>query len=670
MDVREETMLNGGSRTDRAIIEQLYKTGAGGGGSTVTGVLSFNRRTGIVSPEAGDYNVDKITGLKDALDTKVNLSDKATASDIAALSDSKWMTPKATRDMIGTSGGGGGTGGVAGVASFNGRIGNVIPEEGDYTPEQIGALPIEGGTLLGSLAVGESAIASGEASFAQGGNAVIGDTRTPTEASGLGSHAEGFGSEASETASHAEGFLSKASANYSHAEGRGTMASGSSSHAEGSGTTASGSASHAEGGSATDGDVTVSNTASGTGSHAEGSGTTASGSSSHAEGFLTKASYSYAHAEGRRTVSEGNSSHAEGYLTTASGSYSHAEGAYTIASGSGSHAEGNRTSVDDEYLTTEASGNSSHAEGAGTKSTGTASHSEGARTAASGNYSHVEGYQTIASAQNSHAEGHTTVASAPHAHAEGHLTKALGYRSHAANNGTIAHSCETAIGRFNVDSGVGDDNSTYANASMLVVGSGANDASRSNILRITTTGIFGSATFNSSGADYAEMFEWEDGNPNGEDRVGRFVTLNGSKIRIATGSDDFILGIVSATPSVVGDNHSDQWKGMYERDIFGRVIFDEGNINDISKEDEETFERIERINPAYNNTERYIARSDRPEWSAIGLLGKLIVIDDGTCQVNGWCRPTLGGLATESSERTKYRVMERLDDSHVLILIL
>ena len=552
MDVREETMLNGGSRTDRAIIEQLYKTGAGGGG--------------------------------------------------------------------------GGTGGVAGVRSFNGRSGNVTPKEGDYTAEQVGALPIEGGTLLGSLAVGENAIASGEASFAQGGNAVDGDTRTPTEASGLGSHAEGFGSKASETASHAEGFMSKASANYSHAEGRGTMASGT--------------ASHAEGGPAADEDVSVDTIASGNHSHAEGSGTTAEGLTSHAEGFLTKALYSYAHAEGRRSVSSGNSSHAEGYLTVASGNYSHAEGRETTASGSASHAEGSRDGTDGVYTLTEASGNASHAEGCGTKAEGLGSHSEGGLTVASGLCSHAEGTQT----------------------------RALGYRSHAANYSTIAHSYETAIGRFNVDSGLADTNTIYSNTGLFIVGNGSSSG-RSNIFRVTTNAIFGSATFNSSGADYAEMFEWEDGNPNGEDRVGRFVTLNGSKIRIATGSDDFILGIVSATPSVVGDNHSDQWKGMHERDIFGRIIFDKGNMNDIS-EDEETFERIERINPAYNNTERYVARSDRPEWSAIGLLGKLIVIDDGTCQVNGWCRPTLGGLATESSERTKYRVMERLDDSHVLILIL
>lgn len=42
----------------------------GGGGGGVAGVSSFNGRTGAVKPAAGDYSVDQITGLKEALDKK------------------------------------------------------------------------------------------------------------------------------------------------------------------------------------------------------------------------------------------------------------------------------------------------------------------------------------------------------------------------------------------------------------------------------------------------------------------------------------------------------------------------------------------------------------------------------------------------------------------------
>ena len=47
-----------------------------------------------------------------------------------------------------------GGGGVAGVSSFNGRTGAVVPQDGDYTAEQVGALPISGGTMTGALNMG------------------------------------------------------------------------------------------------------------------------------------------------------------------------------------------------------------------------------------------------------------------------------------------------------------------------------------------------------------------------------------------------------------------------------------------------------------------------------------------------------------------------------------
>ena len=47
-----------------------------------------------------------------------------------------------------------GGGGEAGVASFNGRTGAVVPQAGDYTAEQVGALPISGGTMTGDIDMG------------------------------------------------------------------------------------------------------------------------------------------------------------------------------------------------------------------------------------------------------------------------------------------------------------------------------------------------------------------------------------------------------------------------------------------------------------------------------------------------------------------------------------
>lgn len=46
-----------------------------------------------------------------------------------------------------------------GVTSFNGRAGAVIPQEGDYTAEQVGALPLSGGTMNGHIKMNSNSIA-------------------------------------------------------------------------------------------------------------------------------------------------------------------------------------------------------------------------------------------------------------------------------------------------------------------------------------------------------------------------------------------------------------------------------------------------------------------------------------------------------------------------------
>lgn len=335
----------------------------------------------------------------------------------------------------------------------------------------------------------------------------------------------------------------------------------------------------------------------------------------------------------------------------ASGKYSHAEGTQSTASGSYSHAEGLRTT---------SSGHYSHAEGENTIASGSDSHAEGQSTVASGIMSHAEGYNTTASGNYSHAGGGSSVAS--------------GHYSHAAGYNIIAHYMETVIGRFSVDSGASDTSSASV-ISFLAVGKGSSINTRSNAFRVASDGVYGTEAFKNSGADYAEMFEWEDGNLNNEDRVGRFVTLHGEKIRFANAQDDFILGIVSGNPSIVGDDHEDMWQGMYVRDVFGRHIFEDVWVEDELDPDGNVIvpahmETREKINPNYDHAVKYVGRQNRPEWSAVGMVGKLVMIDDGSCQIDGWCKPGDGGVATFSQDRTRYRVISRLDETHVKILIL
>ena len=61
-----------------------------------------------------------------------------------------------------------GGGGEAGVTSFNGRSGVVTPEDGDYTAEQVGALPVDGGAMTGNIDMGGNDVTGLHAVVAEG----------------------------------------------------------------------------------------------------------------------------------------------------------------------------------------------------------------------------------------------------------------------------------------------------------------------------------------------------------------------------------------------------------------------------------------------------------------------------------------------------------------------
>ncbi len=169
-------------------------------------------------------------------------------------------------------------------------------------------------------------------------------------------------------------------------------------------------------------------------------------------------------------------------------------------------------------------------------------------------------------------------------------------------------------------------------------------------------------SFASYGADYAEHWEWEDGNVNNEDRVGLFVTFTGNKIRLSQSGDNLHkVAIVSASPAVVGDDDGKEWKYKYLTDVYGRFLYEE--VTD--SKGRKCQNRI--ISPEFDETLEYVKRSKRPEWDYIGTHGKLVVRDDGTCQPDSFCVPTDGGIATASEDG--FYVMERLDDNHIRIYI-
>jgi len=163
---------------------------------------------------------------------------------------------------------------------------------------------------------------------------------------------------------------------------------------------------------------------------------------------------------------------------------------------------------------------------------------------------------------------------------------------------------------------------------------------------------YADGSWNGGGADYAEMFEWADGNANNEDRVGYTVSLVGNKIKIAEEGED-IIGVISGNPSVVGDTSWNKWAEKYLKDSFNRYIFEEHNVVEWTDEDgkEHSYEdwnlpeditvptettikthddkgnrfTHRKLNPEYDPDQEYVSREDRQEWDAVGLVGKLRV---------------------------------------------
>lgn len=588
-----------------------------------------------------------------------------------------------------------------------------------------------------TVASGENAHAEGVLSQAVGLNAHAegGDTRATgaythaegyaTQSTGYGSHTEGGETFASNNYSHAEGYQTKAIGLRSHAEGQKTEASADSSHAEGTGTKATHSRAHAEG---------AYTTASGMNSHAEGGSSTASGVSSHAEGEGTLAKGSYSHAEGLSTKAASSCQHVEGKynLEDTAGTYAHIVGngsadnarsnAYTLDWQGNGRFSGDvyamgallatKQYVDDSVADagggdmlrniydTDQSGIVDDAERLGGHSpnyyakqsdmdqipvisdTGISSaiiwhptddplYTE-RRPTASGHGSFAGGFENIAKGNCSFAFGSCNTVDGYHSASFGDNNVTDGVSACAFGSSLTANNFQTVVGRTNQPA-AGPTDLNDISGSAFVVGNG-DLMNQSNAFRVSFDGYcYGQNAFAASGADYAEYFEWEDQNPEKEDRRGYFVTLSGNKIRKASSSDDYILGVVSATPVVKGNIFSDHWQGTYLTDIFGQRITETVDVPETT--DPKTGRVIPphtetrfRLNPEFDPEKPYLGRDQRPEWAPVGLLGQLVVLDDGTCEENGFCTVKSGGIATASAAPTPYRVLERLDETHIRIL--
>lgn len=128
---------------------------------------------------------------------------------------------------------------------------------------------------------------------------------------------------------------------------------------------------------------------------------------------------------------------------------------------------------------------------------------------------------------------------------------------------------------------------------------------------------------------FAEVCRWEDDNLDDEYRIGYFVTAEASDIteevlmvKATAGSD--IRGVTMESPGFAAN------AGDYKFDEKGELL---------------------------------------PQYDYVGFSGFIPVIDNGLCSVNGWCKCGDNGTAIPADGATGFRVIERVDETHVLILV-
>jgi len=184
--------------------------------------------------------------------------------------------------------------------------------------------------------------------------------------------------------------------------------------------------------------------------------------------------------------------------------------------------------------------------------------------------------------------------------------------------------------------------------------------------------VGGNAFFDGSLAqnnyDYAEYFEWEDGNPNNEDRRGYSVFLNANgKIEKATSetSTSDIIGAISGTAAIIGDAAVYDWQGRYEIDEWGtrrkeqvtqvswtdidgtkHSYADENDVpSDVVVPDDASRRIHHRYieSSTYDSSQAYVPRDQRREWGIVGLLGKVRVRNDSPKHPNWKYIKTIAG---------------------------
>ncbi len=376
--------------------------------------------------------------------------------------------------------------------------------------------------------------------------------------------------------------------------------------------------------------------------------------------------YDHVEGYGNKVINQGSKyNHVEGYNNYIDRAYqNHIEGSNNkVVYTSGSRVESSH--IEGWGNTFEAKGisgtSASHLEGYGNKLTGGyANHVGGEGNTVAGCYcTHIHGKtNTVKKCNYSAVFGENNIVGANDP--DNYFESGCSYVGVFGNCNRVKRDYCVAIG-YNIDTTRdggqnyylavnGDSGADYPN--FTVDGSGNVKARTLDIRDHIYANYVYATAYYTRGADYAEYFEWLDGNPDGEDRCGMLVTLDGDKIIPAHG--DEIYGIVSAAPSIAGNAYENEWHGKYARDVYGRILRDENGGEMLSAE--------------FDGSREYIPRSKRPEWAAVGMTGRLVINDDGSCKVGGYVSAR-HGVGTSCYKNTGVRVLRRVDERHVEVMI-
>ena len=152
-------------------------------------------------------------------------------------------------------------------------------------------------------------------------------------------------------------------------------------------------------------------------------------------------------------------------------------------------------------------------------------------------------------------------------------------------------------------------------------------------------------TMLSQNADYAEVGEWADGNPKDENRIGYFVAIDNSSagstmVKAASTSD--VRGVTVASPAFSGNCADSKF-----------------DIVTSTETDQDTGETHTEIT----------SKKLKKQYDYVAVMGIVSVIDNGTCEINGKCMPADDGTAVPSPNNMGYQIIDRIDDTHVLITV-